>query len=252
MRVEYLTAALAVAISAQGVAQEPGLAFVTCPIVRDTSTVPCWLVEYEGELYYLGIQIDSQAALRPPLLGHKVLVEGTPTSKERICGGIPLEPLQTSPLPELSPECNTMLPAEDRFDLPFEPPRPPGPGRRPLVFIAPQEPPEPPFEARTFDVPYDFDALVDSRHSRWLRNIATYARQIDAGTVSINGFRSATELTEGGHLAEQEGIGERRAKQLAELLQGGGLTGPEYEVSWIEEAVPGNPAARMVRVVVSP
>ena len=32
------------------------LSFVTCPIVRDTKTVPCWLAEYNGETYYLGNQ----------------------------------------------------------------------------------------------------------------------------------------------------------------------------------------------------
>ena len=25
--------------------------FVACPIVRDTASVPCWLAEYDGELY---------------------------------------------------------------------------------------------------------------------------------------------------------------------------------------------------------
>ena len=30
--------------------------FLTCPIVRDTKTQPCWLAEYQGELYYLGQQ----------------------------------------------------------------------------------------------------------------------------------------------------------------------------------------------------
>jgi hypothetical protein len=30
--------------------------FVACPIVRDTASVPCWLAEYEGELYFLTLQ----------------------------------------------------------------------------------------------------------------------------------------------------------------------------------------------------
>ena len=44
--------------------------------MRDTKTVPCWLAEYDGELYYLGIQTDISAEFHPPYLGHKVLVEG--------------------------------------------------------------------------------------------------------------------------------------------------------------------------------
>jgi hypothetical protein len=83
------------------------LAFVACPIMRDTTTVPCWLAEYEGELYYLTIQVDTTVDLRAPQLGYKVLVEGSPSDKPRICGGIPLEPVQLSVMPERSPECQT-------------------------------------------------------------------------------------------------------------------------------------------------
>ena len=36
--------------------------FVSCPIVRDTSSVPCWLTEYQGELYFLTIQSDVSAS----------------------------------------------------------------------------------------------------------------------------------------------------------------------------------------------
>jgi hypothetical protein len=96
--------------------------FVSCPIVRDTPTVPCWLAEYRGELYYLGIQTDVSAEFHPPLLGHKVLVEGTVKDGPRICGGIVLEPLKISPLlTELDGTCNTILPAEDQYTVPFAP-----------------------------------------------------------------------------------------------------------------------------------
>ena len=45
--------------------------FVSCPIVRDTKTVPCFLAEYDGELYYLGIQQDITSEFHPPQLKHK-------------------------------------------------------------------------------------------------------------------------------------------------------------------------------------
>ena len=48
--------------------------FVACPIVRDTATVPCWLAEYDGELYFLTLQSDVSAPVNPPWLGHRVLV----------------------------------------------------------------------------------------------------------------------------------------------------------------------------------
>jgi hypothetical protein len=44
--------------------------FVACPIVRDTSTVPCFLAEYEGETYFLGIQQDITNDFHPPQLNH--------------------------------------------------------------------------------------------------------------------------------------------------------------------------------------
>jgi len=58
--------------------------------VRDTSTVPCFLAEDDGELYYLGIQQDITSDFHPPQLKHDVLVEGTVVSGPRVCGGIPL------------------------------------------------------------------------------------------------------------------------------------------------------------------
>ena len=51
--------------------------FVTCPVVRDTRTLPCWLAEYNGEMYFLGMQGGVAQEFYPPQLGHEVLVEGT-------------------------------------------------------------------------------------------------------------------------------------------------------------------------------
>src|SRR5215831_12325391 len=64
--------------------------FVACPIVRDTRTQPCWLAEYDGELYYLGQQGGVANDFYPPQLGHLALVEGT-LRTGRVCGGIPLQ-----------------------------------------------------------------------------------------------------------------------------------------------------------------
>jgi hypothetical protein len=48
--------------------------FVSCPIVRDTKTVPCFLAEYDGELYYLGIQQDITSEFHPPQLNLETAV----------------------------------------------------------------------------------------------------------------------------------------------------------------------------------
>src|SRR5262245_1426135 len=92
--------------------------FVACPIVRDTKTLPCWLAEYEGELYFLGLQGSSASEFYPPQLNHEVLVEGTVTNEPRICGGIPLKPVRISVIAELNRGCNTLLPAEDGMEAP--------------------------------------------------------------------------------------------------------------------------------------
>ena len=51
-------------------------AFVVCPEIRDTKTSPCWLAEYSGETYFLGIQGGVAEDFYPPQLEHQVLVEG--------------------------------------------------------------------------------------------------------------------------------------------------------------------------------
>ena len=84
--------------------------FIACPIVRDTKTVPCFLAEYEGEIYYLGIQQDITAAFHPPQLKHEVLVEGHVSEGPRICGGIPLAPLSISCLAAEAPAAETAAP----------------------------------------------------------------------------------------------------------------------------------------------
>src|SRR5580765_5084325 len=103
--------------------------FVSCPIVRDTKTVPCFLAEYEGEVYYLGIQQDITSEFHPPQLKHDVLVEGRVVSGPRVCGGIPLQPVSISVLKEVNLACNTLLPAELGIEAPAAP-RGPGPSSR--------------------------------------------------------------------------------------------------------------------------
>ena len=153
----WLASGAAVCVGADG----PRKNFVSCPIVRDTASVPCWLAEYEGELYFLTLQSDVTSPVTPPWLGHRVLVEGTVSAEPRICGGIVLKPVHLSVMPEPDASCNTMLPAEERYNLTFEPPRPPGPSKGRLAFDNAPPPAKPSPAAlpstKEFVVPYDFD-----------------------------------------------------------------------------------------------
>jgi len=214
--------------------------FVSCPIVRDTASVPCWLAEYDGELYFLTVQSDVTSPVTPPWLGHRVLVEGTVSAEPRICGGIVLKPVHLSVMPEADASCNTMLPAEERYNLTFEPPRPPGPSKGRLAFDNAPARPQPSQSAvpaaKQFVVPYDFDALVGFNHARVLTEILEFARTVNAREIEIVGYRGAARLSNARVLSEDADIGKRRAEQLALLLQGANLKAPSYKVTWQDES----------------
>jgi len=211
--------------------------FVTCPIVRDTSTVPCWLAEYKGETYFLTLQTDVSAPVNPPQLGHQVLVEGVVSDEPRICGGIVLKPVTLSVLPELDNSCSTMLPAEERYNLTFEAPRPPGPSKGRLAFAQDPAVPRPAPAAveagpRTFVLQYDFDGLIGFRHGGQLSQIHDFALKSKATRIEITAYRAASLLSNDSLFTEREDIGQRRAEQVASLLKDAGLTKVTYDVRW--------------------
>jgi hypothetical protein len=210
------------------------LSFVSCPIVRDTKTVPCWLSEYEGVLYYLTLQTDVSAPVNPPWLGHKVLVEGVVSDKAAICGGVVLEPVTLSVMQDLDGSCNVILPAEERYDLAFEPPRPPGPSRGRLAFGDPTPRNGAGNDAanRSFTLQYEFDGKVVFRHAQVLQQILDVARKTRATELRITGYRSASRLSNGKVMAEHASIDRQRAEQIRELLTGAGLTDIRYTLQW--------------------
>jgi len=231
--------AVFVAAVSTGFAAQPApgtrLSFVSCPIVRDTATVPCWLTEYEGEMYFLTLQTDVSAPVNPPWLEHRVLVEGVVSDEPSICGGRVLKPVTLSVLPELDRSCNTVLPAEDRYNLTFEPPRPPGPSRGRLAFGDPtprNAAATSESENRSFTLRYEFDGMVVFRHAQILQQILDAARAGHASEVKVTGYRSASRLTNGTVMRERENIARQRAEQIRELLQGAGLTDVKYTLEW--------------------
>lgn len=216
------------------------LSFVSCPMVRDTRTVPCWLAEYRGELYFLTLQTDVSAPVNPPWLGHRVLVEGVVSDEPGICGGRVIKPVTLSVLPELDASCNTLLPAEDRYDLTFEPPRPPGPSRGRLAFGDPAPRDAKPGAAPApvahpeFSLTFEFDGKVAFRHAQILQRILDAARATRATEVRITGYRSASRLSDGAVMREQENLGQARAEQIRELLRGAGLEEVTYTLRSID------------------
>lgn len=231
-----LSALGSAAVSAQQ-AGEP-LNFQSCPIVRDTPTVLCWLSEYEGELYYLGIQTDISSDFHPPYLGHQVIVEGVVTDKPRICGGVVLDQVVASPVAERDANCSTVLPVDPRYTVDFAP-RPPGPSGGRLAFQGgppPQQPAAPARETRSFTINYYFDGKVEGRNAGDLSRIARFVDAVGASRIEIVGVQGDLLLSDGSTLTEREGLAQARAEEVAGLLKSGGVAAAEWAVSW--EAAP--------------
>ena len=230
--------------------------FVSCPIVRDTTTVPCFLAEYEGETYYLGIQQDITADFHPPQLKHEVLVEGQIVQGPRVCGGIPLQPVSISVLKEVNLSCNTLLPPEPGIEAPAAP-RGPGPSSRGVdgVSNASRAPRQPLTGRQEFTVLYAFnDDYLEFGASQIVSEAAAYAKRIGASNVNVSGYRATSILSNGDHLVEKDGLAEKRAQNIATVLRGLGIAG--VVAAGKNEPEPGNgqadPSRRRVTIVVTP
>lgn len=260
--------------TAVGAAEPQHLNFVTCPIFQDTNTVPCWVAEYEGETYFLGIQTDS-GGWTPPLQGHQLLVEAVVTDNPRVCGGIVLEsagsvfdkrpsgtsdgvelpqPPITSSMRELDNNCRTMLPENPRFNT-LAPRRGPGPSpaqppRSPEQIAAAQRAaaeraeaarPKPPYSAMTFELHYEFDSELAGLTINELQDALKYAGEIGAKSIEVVSYRASVLLSNGKQLTELDSMAQRRAKELESVMRMYGVPeGAELKVRWVDAAQPGN------------
>jgi outer membrane protein OmpA-like peptidoglycan-associated protein len=197
------------------------LVFVGCPLIRDTSTVPCWLAEHEGELYYLGSQGSTSSAFYPPQLLHESLVEATVGDGPRVCGGRPLVNVEVSVLRELNRACNTILPAEPQYTAPPSPP---------ATIPAFAD------DTREFRVPYDFDSDYLTLHTtRILHEVVRIARLLDPGRVEVEGVRTSVRLSDGRTLIEREELARERAEDVAKILRGLGVDASRIHASWRDD-----------------
>ncbi len=204
--------------------------FVACPIVRDTKTLPCWLAEYEGELYFLGLQGSSASEFYPPQLNHEVLVEGTVTEGPRVCGGIPLKPLRISVMPEINRGCNTLLPAEDAMEAPATPAR---------RFTEDMRKPGTDTSQREFVIPFDFDSDYLTLHTtRIVGEAARVAKAVRPPGIEVTGYRGTTWLSNGRKLVEAESVAAKRAEKVGEILVGLGVPASAVRVTAKTEPEP--------------
>jgi len=290
MLLAKMSLALVFSVAAHAATAQQRLNFVACPIMQDTNTVPCWLAEHEGELYFLGIQTDS-GGWPSPLQGHKLLVEAVVTDNPRVCGGIVLaspgsvfdrrpsgsangvalpEPPVTSPLRELDNTCRTILPEQPRFNT-LEPRRGPGPSEAPpprtpeqiaeaqqaAAARAEAARPRPPFTAKTFELHYEFDSELAGLTINQLQAALQYAEAIGAKRMEVTGYRAAALLSNGEQLEELPSMAQRRARELETTIRMFGVPeGLELVVNWDETLQAGNGiddwSRRLSTIVVSP
>jgi outer membrane protein OmpA-like peptidoglycan-associated protein len=188
--------------------------FVSCPIVRDTKTQPCWLAEYDGVTYYLGQQSGVANDFYPGQQMHQLLVEGTVASGPKVCGAVPLRPVKISVLQELNPACTVILPAEDGIEAP-PPPPPPALGLAPSWVKV---------EGSSTTIYFDFNNEFLSVHSNIaLNKIANDVKQSKPMQIEITGYRASSLLSNGQTMTERAGVGNVRAQKVAGILIGLGV-----------------------------
>jgi outer membrane protein OmpA-like peptidoglycan-associated protein len=254
---------LAVLMAAPARSAERRLSFVSCPIVRDTKEVPCWITRYRGETYYLGIQQDITAEFYPPQLKHRILVEGVPTSGARICGGVVLKPVAVSPLPEIDRNCDQILPG-GKYRIDFAP-RGAGPNHGGVPATDPaaagQRARAPSIpdgkDPRTFTVRFDFDNdFMTARNTAQVSAAARYAAAHPGARIRVMGHRATSLLTDGGRLVEKAGIGRVRALKVGQALREIGAPDASLEVSWNDASEPADGISdfenRRVDILVTP
>jgi hypothetical protein len=202
------------------------ISFVSCPIVQDTYSVPCWLGSFEGQNYYLGITQDIGSSFHPPQLKHKVLVEGRILAGESLCGAQVIHPVKISVLPELSPECNTILPQMTGIE---PPPHVRGPGPSPRG-LEPREraeaplAPKAPFQAKTFTVPFTFDSpYMVGRQTGIIDQAIRYAEQVDAELIEVTINRGANLLSDGTHMIESSMVIDERFRRFNTIFKEAGF-----------------------------
>ncbi len=204
------------AAAANASRQSPGpVAFVSCPIYRDTNQGPksgCWLADD----YETGVRYDIGGGRTKPQIGRRVLVEGVPSGAPDLCGGIVLGPVHTSPLASTCPA--VVLPAEQfpgrAFKLPKGHVLPPADVVRPL--------PAGPFANKAWSIEFDYrsDFLAYEYSEVILDAAARYVRASHPRSVLIDGYAATTPYAVSGlRLVEPRRLAEDRAKMVALALR---------------------------------
>jgi len=252
------------ALFSSAVADARQRAFIGCPVIRDMAEPdrPCWLVEHQGELYYVGLQSDTipPVDFYPPQLLHRTLFEGDVLEGPRICGGIPTRNVKLSPLPYIAPECNTILPQEGitppkarKLSAPFAPGmrlavKPTGAGR--VYETSAQAPPQPPFKTKSFRIDFAFgDDFLHLAEGFIAARAVGYFNAIKGSKLTIGVYRDRVVLDNGDVMEEPVTVAKRRADRLHRVLTEWGIADASIDIRLNPQAAAG---ARYVELIVAP
>jgi hypothetical protein len=193
------------------------VSFVTCPIFRDAAA-QCWLAEYHGDLFYIGRLMLAA----PPQLLHKLLIEGEVTAEPRSCGGVVIQPIHISVLPEIDRSCDSVL--NDNGDRPTEPSLGDLPPEVLNLIGEPLPPPPAPYSDKDFVVPFSFgSAFLALNSQQVVENAAKYAIASKAKHIEITGFAARSKLDDGSTMVEDAALADKRASDVSIAMAGIGV-----------------------------
>ncbi len=228
--VSVKSAILALLAAALCYGAEPAkpVAFIACPIYRDTNQgrkSGCWLADDHES----GLRYDIGGGRAKPQIGHEVLVEGIAANAPDVCGGAVLSPVHTAVLETRCPD--VMLPPEKYPGRAFK--VSPKSVLPPMDVVRPA--PAPPYGPQKWVIEFNFqsDFLLYQYSEVILDTAARYINASGARRVEITGFAATKPLQVSGRiLAEPSTLAKARAESVAEALRRLGVDPRRIHISW--------------------
>ena len=274
-RLRVTVALGALGLCATAVASDRDVSFVTCPIARDAGPDAdvCFVADFQGSY----IALENPNDWGTPELQHRVLVEGIIREEPGTCGALKFEG-RASVLPELAPECATMLPYDGSFKgvaggvfnrgspaqkayaqaLAERIATDPAASIEPAILDPPvASPPTPPFLQRQLVIMYPFESTRGSGPDMArLHELSDYAQLSKASRVDIAGYRAVSKLSDGSSMIERQELARLRAQLVAAVMTRLGVDARILSTRWESDAIPGTGHAdwrnRKVEITVTP
>jgi hypothetical protein len=222
------------------------ISFLACPEYRPANG-GCWTATYNGQDYAL---LNSENGLAPQLR-HEILVEGVPLGADAgsVCGGQPFAQLWLSVMPELSPECNTVLPPVPGLAPPANPINEDMLAMLQFQLAAPP----PPYATTEFLVGFDFNhAFLAKRMEIPAELAARYAIAADAREVILEAGYGSTLLSNGEVLVEDRAILDRRIDLIMTAFADIGFPVERIRIAEIPTSPGEGPLARQMKITIVP